>query len=218
MAQRAIPLVADSDPVEVIYEDDAIIAVNKPAGVISAPKHRFTVTPIPNVAALQHTLSCITSFAQLMRLPALEAVSWRSGYLALICSICYCRVAAWSTGLLDTWVREVNWLHSASPIKMHDSSLQHACWLCNYPVVYQKQHSSIQCNIGLPSSMWLSACARPPCAATGYPPYPVHRLDMMTSGVLVMAKQQSAAGPLSAQFRCFHLSLAHLVLAYLCVA
>ena len=44
MAQRAIPLVADSDPVEVIYEDDDIIAVNKPAGVISAPKHRFTVS------------------------------------------------------------------------------------------------------------------------------------------------------------------------------
>lgn len=44
MAQKAIPLVADSDPVEVIYEDDDIIAVNKPAGVISAPKHRFTVS------------------------------------------------------------------------------------------------------------------------------------------------------------------------------
>lgn len=44
MAQRAIPLVADQDPVEVIYEDDDIIAVNKPAGVISAPKHRFTVS------------------------------------------------------------------------------------------------------------------------------------------------------------------------------
>ena len=44
MAQRAIPLVADSDPVEAIYEDDDVIAVNKPAGVISAPKHRFTVS------------------------------------------------------------------------------------------------------------------------------------------------------------------------------
>ncbi len=44
MAQRAIPLVADLDPVEVIYEDEDIIAVNKPAGVISAPKHRFTVS------------------------------------------------------------------------------------------------------------------------------------------------------------------------------
>jgi len=44
MAQRAIPLVADLDPVEVIYEDEDIIAVNKPTGVISAPKHRFTVS------------------------------------------------------------------------------------------------------------------------------------------------------------------------------
>ena len=46
MAQRAIPLVADQDPVDVIYEDDDIIAVNKPAGVLSAPKHRFTVRTI----------------------------------------------------------------------------------------------------------------------------------------------------------------------------
>ncbi|KAL3141133.1 hypothetical protein ABBQ38_003484 [Trebouxia sp. C0009 RCD-2024] len=35
---------------------------------------------------------------------------------------------------------------------------------------------------------------------TGYPPWPVHRLDMMTSGVLIMAKKQSAAGPLAGQF------------------
>ena len=44
MAQKGIPLVADLDPVEVIYEDDDIIAVNKPAGIISAPKHRFKVS------------------------------------------------------------------------------------------------------------------------------------------------------------------------------
>ena len=44
MAQKGIPLVADLDHVEVIYEDDDIIAVNKPAGVISAPKHRFAVS------------------------------------------------------------------------------------------------------------------------------------------------------------------------------
>ncbi|KAL3162497.1 hypothetical protein ABBQ32_010158 [Trebouxia sp. C0010 RCD-2024] len=35
---------------------------------------------------------------------------------------------------------------------------------------------------------------------TGYPPWPVHRLDMMTSGVLIMAKKQSAAAPLAGQF------------------
>ena len=46
MAQRAIPLVADNEHVEVIYEDADMIAVNKPAGVISAPKHRFTVRPV----------------------------------------------------------------------------------------------------------------------------------------------------------------------------
>lgn len=35
----------------------------------------------------------------------------------------------------------------------------------------------------------------------GHAPYPVHRLDMMTSGVLVMAKRQLAAAPLAGQFR-----------------
>ncbi len=56
MAQRAIPLVADLDPVEVIYEDEDMIAVNKPAGVISAPKHRFTVSE-----ALVPSFSCACS-------------------------------------------------------------------------------------------------------------------------------------------------------------
>lgn len=88
MAQRAIPLVADNDHVEVIYEDADMIAVNKPAGVISAPKHRFTGGSMVNRLI---------------------------GYL-------------------------------------------------------------------------------------GYPPYPVHRLDMQTSGVLVMAKRQLAAAPLAGQF------------------
>ncbi len=54
MAQRAIPLVADLDPVEVIYEDEDIIAVNKPAGVISAPKHRFTVSEALYQASAVH--------------------------------------------------------------------------------------------------------------------------------------------------------------------
>jgi 23S rRNA pseudouridine1911/1915/1917 synthase len=32
---------ADPDPVDVVFEDDDVIAVNKPAGVITAPKHRY---------------------------------------------------------------------------------------------------------------------------------------------------------------------------------
>lgn len=43
MAQKAMPLVGDPEPVEVIYEDADVIAVNKPPSVISAPKHRYTV-------------------------------------------------------------------------------------------------------------------------------------------------------------------------------
>jgi len=40
-ALQAIPLVADHDPVEVLYEDEFIIAVNKPPGVSTTPSHRF---------------------------------------------------------------------------------------------------------------------------------------------------------------------------------
>ena len=40
-AMRAVPLPADHDPIEVVYEDDDFIAVNKPYGVITAPKHRY---------------------------------------------------------------------------------------------------------------------------------------------------------------------------------
>lgn len=41
-AMRAVPLAADQDPIDVLYEDDDLLAVNKPPGVISAPKHRYT--------------------------------------------------------------------------------------------------------------------------------------------------------------------------------
>ena len=65
MAQRAIPLVADKDPVEVIYEDADIIAVNKPAGVISAPKHRFTVSK----SSTQQSSILFLLFPQLAKWP-----------------------------------------------------------------------------------------------------------------------------------------------------
>ena len=64
MAQRAIPLVADLDPVEVIYEDEDIIAVNKPAGVISAPKHRYTVSKALYRASAMHVADTCMSHHQ----------------------------------------------------------------------------------------------------------------------------------------------------------
>lgn len=47
-AMRAVPLAADPHPVEVIYEDEDLVAVNKPPGVITAPKHRYTGGSIVN--------------------------------------------------------------------------------------------------------------------------------------------------------------------------
>ena len=40
-AMRAVPLPADHDPIEVVFEDDDFIALNKPYGIITAPKHRY---------------------------------------------------------------------------------------------------------------------------------------------------------------------------------
>ena len=38
----SIPLVADTEwPIEVVYDDDDLIAINKDPGIITAPKHRF---------------------------------------------------------------------------------------------------------------------------------------------------------------------------------
>lgn len=41
MASKEIPLARDSDPVEVLMEDEWIVAVQKPPHIITAPKHRF---------------------------------------------------------------------------------------------------------------------------------------------------------------------------------
>ncbi|CAD7703691.1 unnamed protein product [Ostreobium quekettii] len=40
-ALRAIPLVVDHDPLDVVYEDEALLAVNKPPFVTTSPRHRW---------------------------------------------------------------------------------------------------------------------------------------------------------------------------------
>lgn len=40
-AMKGIPIPADKDPIEVLYEDECILGLNKPPFVITAPKHRF---------------------------------------------------------------------------------------------------------------------------------------------------------------------------------
>lgn len=45
---KAVPLVADPEGIHVVYEDDDLLAVSKPSGIISAPKHRFEARcPLP---------------------------------------------------------------------------------------------------------------------------------------------------------------------------
>lgn len=45
MAMKAIPLQRDDPDVEVLFEDDHLIVVNKPANLLTAPKHRWMVRP-----------------------------------------------------------------------------------------------------------------------------------------------------------------------------
>lgn len=53
-AMRAVPLAGDPEPVESCYEDGDLLAVNKPPGVITAPKHRRVGVP-----QLQLCLPCM---------------------------------------------------------------------------------------------------------------------------------------------------------------
>ena len=42
-AMRAFPMPADPDPADVVFEDEVLIATNKPPGLNTAPAHRSVV-------------------------------------------------------------------------------------------------------------------------------------------------------------------------------
>ncbi|KAL6770938.1 hypothetical protein ACKKBF_B33295 [Auxenochlorella protothecoides x Auxenochlorella symbiontica] len=48
MARKHFPLHADSGPIEILYEDEDIIVVNKPAGITTTPSHRFKGNSVLN--------------------------------------------------------------------------------------------------------------------------------------------------------------------------
>lgn len=70
MARKSVPIFADHTPIEVLFEDDHIIAVNKPAGITSTPAHRHIGSSVLNrltggVNALWHgvkRVGCPCSF------------------------------------------------------------------------------------------------------------------------------------------------------------
>lgn len=45
LAMKAIPLRHDAEPLEILFEDEHLLALNKPPGVLTAPKHRYMVRP-----------------------------------------------------------------------------------------------------------------------------------------------------------------------------
>ena len=70
MAMKDIPLAHDDPDVEVLYEDDHLIVVNKPANLLTAPKHRWEVR-------LSMRCTCLWTMYQVTH-PMPSTVLWRT--------------------------------------------------------------------------------------------------------------------------------------------
>lgn len=44
LAMKDIPLVHEEIPLEILYEDEHLLALNKPPGVLTTPNHRYAVS------------------------------------------------------------------------------------------------------------------------------------------------------------------------------
>lgn len=112
-AMRAVPLPADPEPIDVIYEDADFIAVNKPPRLITAPKHRYVGGSLVNriigsrglEPAVLHRLDMNTTGVVLFAkardvVPAVHAQfrhkTARKSYLALVAG-----VPAWNELTVD---------------------------------------------------------------------------------------------------------------------
>ena len=134
LAVRATPLVADHDApaAEVLFEDGFVLALAKPSGIITAPKHRH-----------------------------------EGGSLV---------------------ARAIAHLNGKGKEEEGEEKKEEE---------KEKERSSNSNN----SSSGESAPLPPPSPSLLRLPFPVHRLDMATSGVVVMGKTSAAAAALQAQFR-----------------
>lgn len=190
-AMRAVPLAADPHPVEVLYEDADLLAVNKPPGVITAPKHRYVGGSIVNRvkggwAVGEGGGGEGRGRRRVWRACVLEeGVSWGPGGGRR--GVQWKGWWAWRGSLyrgeqLGTAIAE------RSPVPLPRSA--------STPV--QRAPSP-------PSLLRLT-----PCAGTlGFEPLTLHRLDMNTSGVVLFAKTRDVVPGLHAQFRCAVLRPGH---------
>ena len=137
---RATPLVADHDApkAEVLFEDELVLALAKPSGIITAPKHRHEGGSLV-ARAIAHMNKVVKEEEKEM-----SSSSSRGG-----------------EG--ETSGGETGESSSSS------------------------SSSRVPREKGAPSLLLL--------------PFPVHRLDMATSGVVVMGKSSASAAALQAQFR-----------------
>ncbi|KXZ50305.1 hypothetical protein GPECTOR_17g944 [Gonium pectorale] len=83
-AMASVPLASDPDgPLEVLFEDEHFLAVNKPVGLHTAPIHRFTAGSVVNrvIAHLNRGRCGQEAAGQLTLLSAADAGSVPPGYL-----------------------------------------------------------------------------------------------------------------------------------------
>lgn len=137
LAVRATPLVADHDapPAEVLFEDEFVLALAKPSGIITAPKHR-------------HEGGSLVARA----------------------------IAHLNRNIGEEGKKKKNVSGSSGSSEGETGDEEGAA---------------------IPSKK-ASPAPPPPNLVL---PFPVHRLDMATSGVVVMGKTSAAAAALQAQFR-----------------
>jgi 23S rRNA-/tRNA-specific pseudouridylate synthase len=58
LAMKAIPLRHDAEPLEILFEDDHLLALNKPPGVLTAPKHRYMVS-LNTLSVRERACACV---------------------------------------------------------------------------------------------------------------------------------------------------------------
>lgn len=147
-AMKAIPLAADYDHIDVIYNDDHIIGLNKPPHVITAPKHRYTGGSLVNrvignmgieplvVHRLDMNTTGVVIFAKSSKVASLlhkqfREKSPRKTYVALVLG-----TPDWTTTTVDAPIGEST-IEKYVPyivlLRLKDSVPPHYCYLAGLP-------------------------------------------------------------------------------------
>lgn len=104
LAMKAIPLRHDAEPLDILFEDEHLIAFNKPPGVLTAPKHRYMVrTPSQDHSNFEQCLHGTEASGRFRNDVTVNLLLLQSSrdtrcvvrHLIKIVPHCHCRAAAW---------------------------------------------------------------------------------------------------------------------------